>query len=649
MFEEVLSKFKIAKRHGNKVQAYCPSHEDKNASLSIYQAEDRLLLFCHAGCRIDDILKSASLTFADLFQSDKKPTAIYQYRNQDGSLAYEKLRYKTAKGKSFSQRRIDGETIVDDLADVRRVPYNYPGVVAAIKAKSPILYVEGEKDCETARMLGYTATTMGGASDWRDEYKEFFKGGSIIQIPDNDEAGMKLANAVSKSLTEVSRSFKVLNLPVGKDLTDWKEAGNNKLEPLLSQCQELVSHKGIPEPSMDVLATGYRFSWNGLGLQIVIDRLRSEDAGEITVYNGSDVPAYISGIKLLSISHKTSLARALKPVRNLDWDLIINQVATKTLADMRKGEQIVMLDAERGSKRPEYLLYPLFIKNAPSIIYADRSSAKSLLMTLIDIVLSLPWHDNPLGLTVPKDAHHVVLFCDWENDSEITGWQKECLLRGLGLGWCDLPYLHLSKPLVDSVDHIRAKVAEVKATIMIVDSLGMAVGKNLNDTEPAFAFYSALRQVPVTPLIIAHTSKDLLSKRKTVYGNAFYENEARCIWELSKQQEFGSNELTITMHHRKAPPFSGYHDPLAFRFTFEGNKTLVESCEPATDKRESDNTISAPDVVLETLDFTETIKPTDIIRLTGLSGDSVYQALKRLKDRHLATGDRNLGYLRIRS
>ena len=164
--DAVIAKFRIEKRHGCQIQAYCPAHKDDNASLSIHIANDRLLLFCHAGCLIDDVLKAANLTFSDLFNTDNKPTNIYQYRNQDGSLAYEKLRYKTPKGKRFSQRRIDGEAILDDLDRVRKVPYNYPQVVAAIKGKSPILYVEGEKDCETARLLGYTATTMGGAGDW---------------------------------------------------------------------------------------------------------------------------------------------------------------------------------------------------------------------------------------------------------------------------------------------------------------------------------------------------------------------------------------------------------------------------------------------------------------------------------------------------
>ena len=64
-------------------------------------------MFCHAGCRTEDILESVGLTFADLFFNDDKPSNIYQYRDADGNLAYEKLKYQTPDGKTFKQRHID--------------------------------------------------------------------------------------------------------------------------------------------------------------------------------------------------------------------------------------------------------------------------------------------------------------------------------------------------------------------------------------------------------------------------------------------------------------------------------------------------------------------------------------------------------------
>lgn len=54
----------------------CPAHEDRQASLSVRRADDRVLMHCFAGCRIDDILASIELTRRDLFDKStgwKKP------------------------------------------------------------------------------------------------------------------------------------------------------------------------------------------------------------------------------------------------------------------------------------------------------------------------------------------------------------------------------------------------------------------------------------------------------------------------------------------------------------------------------------------------------------------------------------------------
>jgi 5S rRNA maturation endonuclease (ribonuclease M5) len=649
-----LSKFKLKNPNSknNRYQAYCPAHEDKNASLSILVDNERILLHCHAGCTIEEIMKSVGITYDDLFAGNP-PTKIYQYRNEDGSLNHEKLRYQTDKGKTFRQRRIDNGHIVDNLEGVNKVPYNLPEINKAIKSGNPVLLVEGEKDADTASNLGFTSTTLGGASDWKEEYKFYFKNASVINIPDKDDAGMKFSNNIKKSLETVCKSLKVLILPEGKDLTEWVERGNTseQLKKLVNESPELIKSNGIPLPIMGKRLNGYQFDWNGLNLKINIERLRDEE-GEIVV-SQDDTPFYISGIKLLSVSHRTSIARSLNTQRKLDWDRVLNQITTMCLDDMRKGEDVLFLDEEYGSKPPEYLLKPLFVKNSANIIYADKSSAKSLLMIMFDVALSLPWWDNEIGLDVKNEKHNV-LFLDWENDAYVTGWQKECFLRGINIGYCAIPYLRCNRPLVDCLDHVKAKIDEVKADVVIIDSLGVAVGDDLNLTKPAFAFFNALRQLPVTPLIIAHTAKDFNNKRKTVYGNAFYENESRSIWEAKKTQEAGSNKLIASLFQRKAPPFSGYSEPLAWQFTFDGGNTYVEKTEPITDdrviKESSESELSVPQIVLSIMEECgKPVSPKEIQEITDppITGNNIRQALYQLKNTNKVKVVANSKYIKI--
>jgi hypothetical protein len=245
-YDQLLSHFKIAKQRGDKAQANCPAHSDKHASLSIALSGDRILIYCHAGCSVDEVLLAAGLKLADLFIGDRQPpTAIYQYRKADGSLSHEKLKYQDKSGKTFRQRRLVNGQLVDNIDGLTHIPYNLPAVMAAIKAKQTILYTEGEKDANTARILGFTATTMGGAGDWKDEYKRYFNKAMLVQIPDKDSAGLKLAGNITKSLTPVCNSLKVVILPEGKDLTEWVSEGNSRkeLDVLLRQSPELSNHQ----------------------------------------------------------------------------------------------------------------------------------------------------------------------------------------------------------------------------------------------------------------------------------------------------------------------------------------------------------------------------------------------------------------------
>lgn len=66
--QDVLFRLKGVKRNGNQWKALCPAHADKNPSLSIRECKDgHILLYCHAGCNLDDIVKEMGITTKDLF------------------------------------------------------------------------------------------------------------------------------------------------------------------------------------------------------------------------------------------------------------------------------------------------------------------------------------------------------------------------------------------------------------------------------------------------------------------------------------------------------------------------------------------------------------------------------------------------------
>lgn len=67
---ELLQRLAGVRQSGRGFLALCPAHEDRNPSLSITPAHDRLLLYCFAGCSVESITAAIGLSLSDLFFPD---------------------------------------------------------------------------------------------------------------------------------------------------------------------------------------------------------------------------------------------------------------------------------------------------------------------------------------------------------------------------------------------------------------------------------------------------------------------------------------------------------------------------------------------------------------------------------------------------
>lgn len=254
----------------NSFQCCCPAHKDKEASLTVSEGDKgKPVLFCHAGCKTEDILNAIGLELSDLnedkpaqtwksrlewYMSEKAPngknrgygegvqiTAVYDYKDAAGRYLYSKVRFE---GGRIQKKEIRYYTI-DYAADTAKatkkkeqpaVLYRLPEVMKAVREGWPVYIVEGEKDVETLRALPdkhRIVTTAGSASDWRADFAQIFTGARVILLPDNDKAGTELADKVERDLKEYAHSVKrvtVSKLEHG-DVTDYltKEGGTPEL------------------------------------------------------------------------------------------------------------------------------------------------------------------------------------------------------------------------------------------------------------------------------------------------------------------------------------------------------------------------------------------------------------------------------------
>jgi len=240
--QAVLSKLEGVRKAGSGWTARCPAHEDQRASLSISTGDDgRVLVHCHAGCSVEEIVGKLGLTIRDLMPSNgskdhqgngkSEIVTTYDYRDEQGELLYQVVRMEP---KSFRQRRPkDGGGWDWSLKGVRRICYRLSQVLSA-KPEETIFVGEGEKDADNLDRRGLVATcNSGGAGKWQVEFSQFLKGRRVVILPDKDGPGRKHAETVARSLQGTAAEVKVVELPgAGKDVSDWLDAGGT-VEELL--------------------------------------------------------------------------------------------------------------------------------------------------------------------------------------------------------------------------------------------------------------------------------------------------------------------------------------------------------------------------------------------------------------------------------
>ncbi|HSQ59013.1 MAG TPA: AAA family ATPase, partial [Acidobacteriota bacterium] len=253
---EVLRRLANVRPDGTGWNAKCPAHDDARNSLHVAEGTSgAVILHCHAGCDARDVIAKAGLKWCDLYvagsgrRGDVKGSrpwgevvATYDYVDEDGTLLYQVLR---DEHKNFRQRRWKpgadpGEDAwIYNLEGARRLLYRLPEVVSAIALQKagtypyPIIVCEGEKDVDNVATLGLIATTnSGGSLKWTDGHTKQLAGARDVAIlPDNDEPGLKHANAVAAAIAGsvgCVRILKLPDLPAKGDVSDWIAAGGTR-------------------------------------------------------------------------------------------------------------------------------------------------------------------------------------------------------------------------------------------------------------------------------------------------------------------------------------------------------------------------------------------------------------------------------------
>jgi 5S rRNA maturation endonuclease (ribonuclease M5) len=255
--EELLARLeRVRQTGGERWQARCPAHDDRNPSLAVFYiaAAGKTLVHCHAGCEPADVVAEAGLPggvaalFDDFYDRTNgggrrgEIVDTYDYVDERDELLFQVVRFAP---KDFRQRRPDGVGGWEwKLGDTRRVLYRLPRVLEAVARDEHVMVVEGEKDVHALERLGIVATcNPGGAGKWRDEYSEALRGARVVVVADRDEAGRRHARQVAESLRGVALDVDDVEFTSGKDAAEALANGGT-----IAELQEVEFE---PEPAAD--------------------------------------------------------------------------------------------------------------------------------------------------------------------------------------------------------------------------------------------------------------------------------------------------------------------------------------------------------------------------------------------------------------
>ena len=292
----------VKKLNASSYQCRCPVHTDNRASLTVSESHGKILLHCHAGCDTREVLEAVGLSFQDLTekprntwrerlerQQGKRIEAVYDYCAADGLYLYSKVRFE---GKELRYLTIDQKNDTYDYCKKKdnAVLYNLPALIRTVREGFPVYIVEGEKDVETLRSLGYTATTAGGVKDWRREYAAYFTGAKVVILPDNDGPGLELKDRITRDLKHYAHSIRwTITSEADKgDVTDYLKKEGHSKEDLAELVQAAPNH-GAPWVMVD---EKNRLRINGdcladsisRGLQYLIVKRPDDDKDDFYLY-----------------------------------------------------------------------------------------------------------------------------------------------------------------------------------------------------------------------------------------------------------------------------------------------------------------------------------------------------------------------------
>ena len=289
-------------------------------------------------------------------------------------------------------------------------------------------------------------------------------------------------------------------------------------------------------------------------LSIAFDRWAEKSgslSAEVTVETSSSLykPLLLAGrLNLVAIRSRAEFANRLQALcPEWEWNTIIENACQKAIRHYRQGESPIILSKDIPADPITWDAYPLLFTGHPTVLFGAPGLGKSKFCLYLAMLIETGYSQH--GFQVEKGR---VLYLDWEASKNVLHAAAHQIWTAHPEVADALPvYRRMLSRLADSVEELKAIIAEHAITTIIVDSIGMACQGDLIDPMTAIKYNTALRTLGCTSLSIGHTPRPMPGQEEHLYGGIYYETICRSLWHLRSTQEFDDTTRRVGLFHRK--------------------------------------------------------------------------------------------------
>jgi len=321
------------------------------------------------------------------------------------------------------------------------------------------------------------------------------------------------------------------------------------------------------------------------------------------------------------------------------WGVWLEQCCAGVLRAERQGEPFLKVGRLPAQVRPPDLVEYLVQSGRPNAIYGPGGVGKGWIGTFIAV--GIETGTDVGGLRVQPGR---VLYLDWEDDRYTLNERVRMVAAGMGLPEPpEIRYRECQGALRNQVPQVARQIQEAEITLVIVDSVEMAIGTGDGSTsyeDKAMGLFGAMRTItasvkwPVAWLLIDHVSDE--ARRNTTgvnkqIGSVMKGNLSRNAWEVRKDQEMGGSCSYLGLYQYKAN-HSGFAQPLGFKLDFSEPGMVTLSRYDVRERLELARRLPGQEQIKAVL-LRGPREVSDIAAITGLKPNEVRVYLNRFQGR----------------